>query len=146
MVAGSAPTTAVGVGKRRWGRYRDTGPTAATRATVRARSGGRCEIVLPGCWTVAADQHHRLNRKAGGRHRAGRERVNGVAWQVHTCRPCHRAVTSAHGPALADYRARGLVLREHQDAERVPIRTGRWPGPVWLGADGSVRATPDRPR
>lgn len=132
----AVPVRGSGRAKRRWARY--TGPPARVRRLVRQRSLGRCEIALPGCRHLADQIHHRLGRKAGGRHGAARTRVNGAAWLLDCCSPCHRQVTSPHGAALAVARGRGLLLREHEDARLVPVLG--WRGvPVLLDDAGGWR-------
>jgi 5-methylcytosine-specific restriction enzyme A len=121
-------------GKRRWPRY--TGPSTKVRQQVRARSGGWCEIRSEGCGGRAVELSHRLAVKAGGRHGTARARVNGTACVLHSCGPCHRQITSAHGPALADARARGLLLTEDQDPQTVPVVSPAWSEPVWLDNNG----------
>lgn len=59
------------------------------RELVYARSGGWCEIALPGCTRTATEWHHRLNRSHGGRWEAS----NGL----HLCSRCHLAVTNTDG-------------------------------------------------
>lgn len=115
-------------------RQRATGPTPAVRNAVAARSAGQCE--WPGCVRAATDVHHRLNRKAGGRHGAMAALINGVAWLLHACRPHHEFVTSPHGEARVLALATGWLLLEGQDAELVPVRTRHAVGPVWLTAAG----------
>lgn len=114
---------------------RDTGPTPAVRALVAARSGGRCE--WPGCTQPGTDVHHRLNRKAGGRHGAARERINGAAWLLAACRPHHDQVTSPTGGVRVLVERAGWLLREHQDAALTPVSTCHHPMPVLLTALGT---------
>ena len=59
-------------------------------ATVRQRSGGRCE--LPHCERAATEVHHFL----GGRGRRGIGESALVRNKVHLCLMCHRAVTEHH--------------------------------------------------
>lgn len=60
------------------------------RKLVYARSGGWCEIGLPGlCTRKATEWHHRKLKGQGGRWCAG----NGL----HGCSRCHRAVTNTDG-------------------------------------------------
>lgn len=132
------PISRVLTGKRRWGRY--TGPSRKVRAVVRARSGGWCELRLPGCWGRSSELSHRLGKKAGGRHgRAALQRVNGAAAVLDACTPCHGQITSPHGPVLRDARARGLLLTEDQDPTAVPVISPAWPGPALLDNDGGWR-------
>lgn len=118
-------------------RHRDTGPTRSTRKVVYERGGGWCE--WPGCTRLRTEVQHRLGRKDGGRHGAGHERVNGVAWLLGICSTHHRLITSAAGATLAMARATGWVLTEDQDAAQMPVLTRHHPDPVLLLADGSWR-------
>jgi len=113
-----------------------TGPSDAVKALVDGRSGLRCE--WPGCPRRQQDRHHRLNRKAGGRHGDARERVNGAAWLLGACRPHHDRVTNPVGEVRVEAERMGWILREHQDAETVPVLTGR--GWVLLRPDGTTLA------
>ncbi len=113
-------------------RARDTGPSQRVRGLVALRSGGICE--WPGCGQQATDQHHRLNRKAGGRHGEMAERINQAAWLLHACRDHHRVVTSPVGEARLQSLAMGWLLLEGHDALRVPAVTRH--GRVWLTNDG----------
>jgi hypothetical protein len=115
-------------------RPRATGPTAAVRKLVRLRSDGWCE--WPGCWLVAAEQHHRLNRKNGGRHGEMAERINQAAWLLDACRLHHDAVTSPHGEARVLARQMGWLLHEGEDAREVAVLTRH--GRVWLHDDGTT--------
>lgn len=56
---------------------------------VGGRSGGWCEIRLPGCYGQALDWHHRQNRTQGGLWQAS----NGI----HGCRFCHEQITNTRG-------------------------------------------------
>jgi hypothetical protein len=59
------------------------------KETVSGRSGGWCEIRLPGCFGRALDWHHRQNRTQGGLWQAS----NGI----HGCRFCHEQITNTRG-------------------------------------------------
>lgn len=115
-------------------RVKDTGPKRSVVDLLKVRSGGVCEWM--GCDKSAADKHHRLNRKTGGRHGEMAVRVNGVAWLLHVCRMHHAYVTSAFGVALERARRYGWLLREGQDAARVPVRTRHHPAAVLLNEAG----------
>ena len=115
-------------------RPKDTGPTARVRALVRLRSQGWCE--WPVCGRTATDVHHRLNRKAGGRHGEMARRINQPAWLLHACRDHHRAVTSPAGAALDLAHDTGWLLREGSDALLIPVSSRH--GCVWLTDDGLV--------
>lgn len=85
------------------------------RTLVYARSGGWCEIALPGCTRRAAEWHHRLNRSHGGRWEAS----NGL----HLCSRCHLAVTNTDGNRQ-EYEASGWVIsgRSGQPPITVPVQ------------------------
>lgn len=100
--------------------HRYTGPPAKVRKLVRMRAGDTCE--WPACGRIGTDYHHRLNRKSGGRHGQRKEQINAASWIVLACRPHHEYVTSPHGKAREDVKARGWLLEEHQLAGEVPIR------------------------
>lgn len=68
---------------------------------VRARSGGWCEIRLPGCFVRALDWHHRLRDGQGGLWQAS----NGL----DSCRWCHMAVTNTNG-RYAEYVDAGWIV------------------------------------
>lgn len=113
---------------------RNTGPTAKVRALVRARSGGWCEWA--GCWLAAAEVHHRLNRKQGGRRGEASIRINQAAWLLDACRVHHNLVTSPHGEARVLARSSGWLLLEGEDARTAPVLSRH--GLVWLTDAGSV--------
>lgn len=113
---------------------KDTGPKRPTVALLAARSDGWCE--WPTCNQLATDNHHRLNRKAGGRHGEAAERINGAAWLLAACRTHHRRVTSAYGAVLILVKRMGWVLTEDQDATVVPVLTRHDEHPVLLDNDG----------
>ena len=115
-------------------RRSDTGPKQSTRDLLRARSGGICE--WPDCSAVATDAQHRLGRKVGGRRGAARERLNGVAWLIHTCRTHHEFVTSPIGEDREQARRMGWLLEEYEDAAQVAVTTRHHPEPVWLDSAG----------
>lgn len=116
-------------------RPKDTGPPKPVVQLLHERSGGICEGPL--CTRVAIHKHHRLNRKAGGRHGEAHERVNGVEWLLHVCYRHHELVTSSYGPRRQVARTWGWLLLEHEDAARVPVWTRHHEEPVWLLADGT---------
>lgn len=118
-------------------RRKDTGPDQATRDIVHGRSGGWCELRLPGCTGLAEHVHHRLGRKDGGRRGEMRERLNGPGNLVDACAHCHGLVTSPKEPKLTEYRNAGYVLIEGQDGREVPILTIHSPTPILLRDDGT---------
>jgi hypothetical protein len=105
------------------------------RAQLVERSGGLCEIRLPGCHGRGLDPAHRITQKAGGRHGAARLRHDRLSNVIFSCRSCHDWCednnTWAHDL--------GLVLREWQDPTAEPAflyRYGRTPS--YLTDDGRV--------
>lgn len=68
--------------------------------------------------------------------REARVRVNGAAWLLGCCRIHHAYVTSPFGERRQIAEAMGWLLREHQDAARVPVRTRHHRDPVWLDNAG----------
>lgn len=116
---------------------KETGPSPAVRRLVALRSDGWCE--WPGCWLVAADVHHRLNRKSGGRHGEMRARINQAAWLLHTCRPHHSRVTSPVGADRVLIRLMGWLLHEGEDALTAPVESRH--GRVLLLNDGTSTPT-----
>lgn len=91
--------------------------SAQLREALVARSGGVCEMSLPGCTRVATDVSHRVGRKMGGRHRSGVAAVDRLSAVLHACRTCHQWCHSNPGLAYED----GLLLREGQDPTREPV-------------------------
>lgn len=111
------------------------GEMSETRAReiVYARSGGHCEIALPGvCFGAAASFHHRKKRSQGGLWLPS----NGL----HTCGSgttgCHGAVTDPQGHT-ADYEEFGWMVRRRLDPHGVPVLV-HCRGWVFLADDGSV--------
>lgn len=111
-------------------RPNDTGPTRSVVQLLHARSEGLCE--WPRCFDQATEKHHRLNRKAGGRHGVAAVRVNGIEWLIHTCRVHHEFVTSPVGERRCVAIRMGWLLTERQDAARAPVWTRHDEEPVWL--------------
>lgn len=117
----AAPETPVGKPRP----PRDTGPTAAVRALVKARDRGRCVR----CEAPGTNVHHRVGRGAGGRGKADAARTNGPEWLLTLCgfgnaSKCHQAVDTDRAAAEAD----GYVIRRNGlpvDAALVPVRTAR---------------------
>ncbi len=68
---------------------------ASVRAEVRERSGGYCEIGLPGCWRRAIEMHHKKSRARGG--------TNTALNIVDACTPCHHKIT-IHYPGTGKWR------------------------------------------
>lgn len=104
-----------------------------TRDALQQRSWGWCEAQLFGCQQGATDPHHRLPRKAGGRHGEAAEQIDQLSNLLHLCRACHWWVTT-HPQEAYDM---GLLLREHDNPAETPVpyRTV----PALLDDTGSVR-------
>jgi hypothetical protein len=113
--------------------YRPTGPDVRTRANLRARSGGYCEMNLAGCTGRATEVAHRIKRGAGGRHGEALERSNRLSNLIHACSDCH---AWTHARPTEAYQL-GLMLREHQNPadEPMPYRNEGW---VLLTDDGGM--------
>lgn len=90
---------------------------ADVRAVLMARSGGVCEMGLPGCHRQGTDAAHRLARKAGGRKGVAKTAHNQPSNALFACRACHS--WSTEHPAES-YRL-GLMLREGQVPSQVPV-------------------------
>lgn len=82
------------------------------RDRVKARSGGWCEIQMPGCFGRATDWHHRKNRSQRGLWQAS----NGL----HACRWCHEHVTDTRGHR-ALFEANGWIVPSHRTPAEVPV-------------------------
>jgi hypothetical protein len=123
---------------RRSGRMKATHkpavPTARAK-TLAERSGGICEMQLPGCTWWAVDPCHRITTKAGGRHGAAKVAHDQLSDLLHGCRNCHNASQGNHALCGAD--GYGYVLKEHHDPLGVPVLY-RGAQPVFLLNDGSV--------
>jgi hypothetical protein len=95
---------------------------------VAARSGGRCEAGIDGCYGTATNIHHR-QRRAGGNHTA--------ANLMHLCGSgttgCHGWITEH--PALS--RAAGWIVSFAGDPASDPVRY-RCRSLVWLTEDGRM--------
>jgi hypothetical protein len=98
------------------------------RATVAARSGGRCELGLEaaGCTGAATDVHHRQRRREGG---------HAVVNLLHLCRGCHTWVTEH--PAAA--RELGAIVSVYAD----PATTPAYLVSRFTGRRERVRLLPD---
>lgn len=85
------------------------------RRIVRARSGGRCEARLPGCFGRAHTFHHRLRRSQGGPWTPS----NGLDVCGDGTRGCHGKLTNTNG-RYDEYRRLGLILRSGDDPYFTP--------------------------
>lgn len=92
---------------------------ADVRKTVADRSGGWCEIQLPGCLGEALHVHHRITTKFGGRHGAAKVEHDRLSDLLHACWLCHHVVTSP--PASLPVYDLGLCLKESQIPTQVPV-------------------------
>jgi hypothetical protein len=110
---------------------RYTGPTRKIRKIVHERSGGVCEFV--NCQRIATDLHHRKPRRMGGR--AGKA-INQPANLMHVCRVDHDWLEEHR----ADAYETGWLLREHEDAEAVPVALSA--GMFLLDNDGGKKPLP----
>lgn len=102
--------------------------TADTRETVKARSGGRCEIGAVGCLGTASNIHHRLPTRMGG---SSNPALGTAANALHVCgmgnaSGCHRFVDEFS--TIAEWA--GWKLPAGSDPASVPVRyrcrTWRW--------------------
>jgi hypothetical protein len=102
------------------------------RMELQGRSGGTCEIVLPGCGITAIDPAHRIKQGMGGRHGEAKVAHDVLSNLIHACRWCH---SICHQQPNLAYR-RGWMLREGQNPLEVPVL---YRGLTrWLTGDGLV--------
>jgi hypothetical protein len=87
------------------------------RSALAVRSGGRCEMALPGCWGRATDPCHRVGSQNGGRHGAAKVHHDRLSNLVHGCRACH----SWCHDNTAQAEAMGLILRQCEVPEETPV-------------------------
>jgi len=111
--------------------------TKPLRARLADRSGGLCEIQMPGhCRGIALDPCHRIGTKAGGRQGAAAIEHDRLSNVLHGCRGCHDWQTAKGNRKRAE--ELGLVVPEETgvdtEARRVFYR-GQW---AWLLDDGRV--------
>lgn len=105
------------------------------RAVLIERSGGWCEIALPGCLGRGTEPSHRITVKAGGRKGAAAKLHNRPSNALWSCRRCHDWCHASPQLAYED----GLMLREHHDPRQEPVvRRGEL---VYLCDDGRVLAS-----
>jgi hypothetical protein len=101
----------------------------AAKDTVRERSGGVCEIQVPGlCWGRALDFSHRIREGQGG------------PWSprngLDACRACHE--WTHRYPSAARVKRWALKANELDMLDRPVLYRGAW---ALLGEDGSVTPT-----
>ena len=102
-----------------------------TRALIRARSGGICEI--GDCIDQAVHMHHRRPRGIGGTSLAW---VNGTANALHTCLEHHAFIESHRTLAFVQ----GWLISQHRtDAIAADIPVQRRGKSVLLSDDGGIR-------
>jgi len=114
--------------RRRW----QPAVPVETSAGLTGRSGGVCEIALPGCAGRATDPSHRITTKTGGRHGDAKVDHDRLSDVMDACRPCHDWV----GEHPRQAQVLGLALREGDDPAASPLLyRGRL---ALLGDDGIV--------
>lgn len=114
--------------------YRPAVP-ARVLAVLKERSGGVCEIGLPGCAYTATDPAHRIKQGMGGRKGVTKKAHDVPSNVLHLCRWCH---TICHQQPNLAYR-RGWMLREHQTPIAEPVL---YRGQLrWLADDGTLSTT-----
>lgn len=112
-------------------RYRPAIPYDV-RIALAGRSGGWCEMQLPGCLGHATDLTYRIFRGVGGRHDTDGPPVGRLSAMLHTCSVCRQWQLARP----AESRELGLTLMEHQDpARELVVYRGTLSG---LTDDGSV--------
>lgn len=70
------------------------------RDAVRARSGGRCEVRMPGCSVVATGMHHRYMKG----------RIDTIENLLDVCAECHTQSPQAIHRNVAESYANGLLV------------------------------------
>jgi hypothetical protein len=117
------------------GRVKPAVPARILVALV-ARSGGVCEILLPGCNRVAIDPAHRLKQGMGGRKGDAKTAHDVLSNLLHACRFCH---SHCHASPAEAY-SHGWMLREGNNPLTEPaLYRGQ---SRWLTDDGLVLTTP----
>lgn len=86
------------------------------RIALALRSGGVCEMALPGCTRQATDPAHRIRTGMGGRKGEAKVAHDVLSNLIHSCRHCH-AWTHAEPDAAG---ALGLMLRDGSDPLKEP--------------------------
>lgn len=72
--------------------------SAVTKQQVRDRSGGVCEVRVPGCHGKAVQMHHKKRRSQGGAHSPDN--------LLHVCGRCHTWIHQH----VADAKQHGWIL------------------------------------
>lgn len=98
-------------------RWKATGPTPDVVEALRERSGGWCEMALPGCLGRATEVCHRIKRGMGGRKGVARSENNRLSNVIDGCHVCHGWTHSR--PTEAG--ELGLILEEWQDPPTEPV-------------------------
>lgn len=111
-------------------KHRDTGPDAATREALIARTNGRCTV----CGQPGTDPQHRKPRQRGGTKDPAINRLSNLIW---LCRGCHDWVETKE---RAKAYVAGLLVHQWEDPRLVPLRS--LGGRVWLRDDGTVSTEP----
>lgn len=106
------------------------------RAELVKRSGGKCEIRLPGfCQGAGMETSHRKNRKSGGRHGAARVECDRLSALMDACSMCHHLVT-VKDRRIPDVYDMGWQVKEGLVPSQVEVwYRGRM---VWLNDAGRV--------
>lgn len=94
---------------------RPTDFSSETRAALALRSGGRCEVQMPGCCGkrpgAKLQAHHRKRRRHGD---------HSLANAIHACMNCHTALPMAiHADIVVAYK-NGWLVREQLDPAATP--------------------------
>lgn len=106
------------------------------RVALQARSGGTCEILMPGCDLTAVDPAHRIKQGMGGRKGEAKAAHDVLSNLLHACRRCH---DFCHANPARAYDL-GLMLREWQTPTADPaLYRGQF---RWLTDWGLVLTTP----
>jgi hypothetical protein len=96
---------------------------ADKRAALAKRSGGVCEIQLPGlpgrpgCTWWATDACHRRTQGMGGRFGEAKEEIDQLSDVLAGCRTCHRHTHDQPAEAMDD----GLRLKDCMDPLAEPV-------------------------
>lgn len=88
------------------------------RKLVYARSGGWCEVRIPGvCLGRGMSWHHRKNRSQGGTWAAS----NGLHCCGDGVTGCHGALTNPPRGRKAEFQGSGWIVPSHADPAEVPV-------------------------